>query len=248
MKILLNIATHGDETIGHSVAKEIQKLKITKGEVIVHVANEKAYKLKKRFVDQDLNRSFPGDTHGNHEQKLAAEILPRIKEADLVIDIHSTTSQLKDALIVTKLDKKTRKLVEVINPRYLLYMKVTKNNALISNAKIGIAFEYGKDKDPRAINKTTLDIKKLLSHLGMIDKKFKTSQFQTDFFEVYTTAPKPNGAKLMKSVKNYKLIKKGYVYAVFGKEQIVAKNDFYPILFGEKKYEDIFGFMARKII
>lgn len=169
------------------------------------------------------------------------------KDADLVIDIHSTTSQLKDALIVTTLDKKTRRLIEVINPKYLLYMKVTKNNALISEAKIGIAFEYGKDKDPRAINKTALDIKKLLSHLGMIDKKFKTSQSQTDFFEVYATASKPNGAKLLKSVKNYKLIKKGEVYATVGKEQIVAKNDFYPILFGEKSYKDIFGFVAKKI-
>ena len=247
MKILLNIATHGDETIGHAVAKEIQKLKLMKGEVVVRAANEKAFKLKKRFIDQDLNRSFPGDPHGNHEQRLAAEILPCVHGADIVIDIHSTTSQLKDALIVTKLDKKTRKLVDIINPKYLLYMKVTKNKALISNAKIGIAFEYGKDKDHRAINKTTLDIKKLLSHLGMIDKKFKTSQPRTGFFEVYAIAPKPEGATLMKSVKNYKLIKKGEVYGTVGKEQLIAKNDFYPILFGEKNYEDIFGFIAKKI-
>ena len=109
MKILLNIATHGDETIGHAVAKEIQKLKITKGKVIIHVANEKAYKLKKRFVDQDLNRSFPGNVEGNHEQRLAVNILPIVKSADLVIDIHSTTSELKDALIVTKQNKKTKK-------------------------------------------------------------------------------------------------------------------------------------------
>ena len=247
MKILLNIATHGDETIGHAVAKEIKKLKITKGEVVIHVANEKAYELKKRFIDQDLNRSFPGDTNGNHEQKLAAKILPLIKSMDLVIDIHSTTSELKDALIVTKLDRKTREFIEVISPKYLLYMKVTKNNALISNAKIGIGFEYGKDKDIWVIKNTIYGIKKLLSHLGMIDEKYKKTKVKTKYFEVYKTVPKPTGAKLLKTIKNYKMIKKCQLYAMLDKEKILAPEDFYPILFGEKKYEDFFGFAGKLI-
>lgn len=247
MKILLNIATHGDETIGHAVVKEIKKLKITKGEVIIHVANEKAYKLKKRFVDQDLNRSFPGDINGNHEQRLAAKILPIVKSADLVIDIHSTTSELKDALIVTKLNTKAKELIDVIGPKYLLCMKVTKNNALISNAKIGIAFEYGKDKDVEAIKKTTQGIEKLLSYLGMIDKKFKDSVNKTKYFEVYNTVRKSKGARLVKNIKNYKLIRKGEVYALIGKEKIIAKDDFYPILFGEISYDTFFGFAGRII-
>lgn len=247
MKILLNIATHRDETIGHAVAEEIEKLKITKGEVVIHVANEKAYRLGKRFIDQDLNRSFPGDVNGNHEQRLAAKILPIVKSADFVIDIHSTTSELEDALIVTNLNKKTKELIGVIGPKYLLYMKVTKNNALISNAKIGIAFEYGKDKDIKTIKKTAQGIEKLLSHLGVVSKKIKTSKNNTKYFEVYETAQKPKGAKLLKNIKNYKLIKKGEVYAVLGKDKFIAKEDFYPILFGEKKYEDIFGFVGKMI-
>jgi predicted deacylase len=248
MKIILNIATHGDETIGHAVAKVIEKLKLIQGEVIIHVANEKAYLLKTRFIDQDLNRSFPGDKNGNHEQKLAFKILPIIKEADLVIDIHSTTSQLKNALIVTKFDKKTKNIIDVINPKYLLYMRATKNNALISAAKIGIAFEYGGDKDKKVIQKTISDIKNLLTYLGMIKGKFKKTKSKTEFFDVYGVASKPEGFELKKSIKNYKLVKMGEVYSISGKEKITAKKDFYPILFGEKKYKDMFGFVAKKII
>jgi succinylglutamate desuccinylase len=163
MKVVLNILTHGNETVGLKVAKEIQKLKIKKGELVVHKANELAYKQKKRFIDQDLNRSFPGNPKGNHEERLAVKILPRIALADVVIDIHSTTSGLKDALIVTRVTKAVREYVEVISPKYLLYMRATRNNALISQAKVGIAFEYGSNSDKDALK----EIKRLLAHLGI---------------------------------------------------------------------------------
>ena len=155
MKIILNILTHGDEEIGLKVAKEIKKLNIVEKFFSIQIANEKAAKLSKRFIDQDLNRSFPGKSNGNYEQRLASKLLPVIKSADIVLDIHSTTSNLKDALIVTKLDKETLKYIKIIQPKYALLMNITKSNALISNAKVGLAFEYGKDKNVRVIKKST---------------------------------------------------------------------------------------------
>lgn len=245
MKVVLNILTHGDEVVGLAVAKEISKLKIIKGELIVHRANELAYKKRKRFIDQDLNRSFPGNANGNHEQKLAAKILPLIKSADIVIDIHSTTSGLKDALIVTRLNRKTRELVEIIAPKYLLYMRATKSNALMSEAKIGLAFEYGSNSDKTALSEINLGIKRLLSHLGMIEEKYMKSKRKTLWFDVYKMVPKPEKAILLKSIKNYRLIAKGSKYASCKGEEIRSKEDFYPILFGENSYKDIFGFAAR---
>lgn len=221
MKIILNIATHGDETIGHKVVEKIKKLKLNSyHELIINIANPKAYYIRKRFIDQDLNRSFPGNLNGNHEQRIAAKLFPVIKSADLVIDIHSTTSDLKDALIITKLNKKTKEYIKVIKPKYLLWMKATKNSALISNAKVGIAFEYGSDTSRVAISNTVRDIKNLLGYLRVIDFKNKEH----------------------KKIKNYKLVKSGTVYAKYKNKYIKAKNDFTPILFGEKNYKDIFGF------
>ena len=56
IKIILNILTHGDETIGLHVAEELQKLNINKKNFKINIANSKAYKLKKRCIDSDLNR------------------------------------------------------------------------------------------------------------------------------------------------------------------------------------------------
>lgn len=246
MKIILNIGTHGNERIGLRVAKEIEKLNINKNTLIIQTANEKAFKLNKRCIDQDLNRSFPGKKDGNYEERRAYELTPIIKSVDIVIDIHSTTSNLKDAFIVTKLDKKTREYVEVIEPKYVLNMKATKDTALISQAKVGIAFEYGKDNDPAVIRKITLGIMRLLEYLKIINTNLPKNKIITKYFDVISTVTKPKGYKLLKKIKNYKLIKKGEIFAKKGNIGLVAKEDFYPVIFGEKNYKDIFGFMGKK--
>ena len=247
MKIILNIGTHGNERIGLKVAKELEKLNIDKNTLIIQIANKKALRLGKRCIDQDLNRSFPGKKDGNYEEKLAYELSPIIKSADIVVDIHSTTSALKDAFIVTKLDKETLKYVKVIQPKYVLIMKATKDTALISQAKVGIAFEYGKDNDPAVIRKIVLGIKKLLKYLSIIKVKLPTSKVVTRYFDVGSTTMKPKGYRLLKKIRNYKLVSKEEVYAKKGNTELRATEDFYPIIFGEKNYKDIFGFKGKRL-
>lgn len=248
MKIILNILTHGDERIGLKVAKEIEKLNIDKNTLLINIANETAFKQNKRFIDQDLNRSFPGKKNGNHEERLAYKISSIVKLADIVIDIHSTKSDLRDAIIVTKFNSETKEFIESIQPKYVLIMNVTRDTALISQAKIGLAFEYGKDNDPMVLNKILKDLKKLFSHIGIIANKQKVIPRKTEYFNVYSQANKPKGYKLLKQIKNYRLVSRGQKYATNGKNFILAEDDFYPILFGEKNYKDIFGFMANKSI
>ena len=248
MKIILNILTHGDEKIGLKVVRELKKLNIDEKVFYIQIANEKAAKLSKRFIDQDLNRSFPGKSNGNYEQRLAGKLLPIIKSADIVLDIHSTTSNLKDALIVTKLNKETLKYIKIIQPKYALIMNITKDNALISGAKIGLAFEYGQDKDEKVIKKIVRDIKKVLASVNLISFKYSKSKNTTQFFSVDSEFKKEKDDKLLRGIKNYKLVKKGEIVAKRGDEFLIAKKDFYPVLFGENNYKDIFGFQGKFII
>ncbi len=245
-KIILNICTHGDEKIGLAVVKAVENLRIKNGELIVNIANKKALKLNRRFVDQDLNRTFPGKRNGNHEERLAYKLLPLIKSADIVIDIHSTTSELKDALIVTKIDKATKEYIRIIDPKYVLNMKVLSKGNLISAAKVGLAFEYGKDKDKKVLNKIIVGIKNLLIYEKMIESPKTKTENKITFFSIYKQVEKPTGAKLKKEIKNYKLIRKNQTYANIRHKKIIAKEDFYPILFGNNNYENIFGFAAKK--
>jgi predicted deacylase len=160
MKILLNILTHGDERIGLKVVEKIRELNIPTDILQINLANKMAFEKGVRFIETDLNHSFPGKKDGNYEERLAYDILPAIKMADIVFDVHSTTSELQDAAIVTKFDAETKKYLNIISPKYVLFMKQSSKNSLISDAKVGIAFEYGKDDDRCTIFKIVKDIKK----------------------------------------------------------------------------------------
>jgi succinylglutamate desuccinylase len=126
-------------------------------------------------------------------------------------------------------------------------MKATKHNALISQAKVGIAFEYGKDKSKRALNKMVVDIRRLFQYFGVTKGTLKKKRVKTMYFMVNSVVEKPKGAVLLPHIQNYVLVRKGESYARSGKNLIIAKKNFYPILFGQKNYEYLFGFMANRV-
>ncbi len=89
MKILVIGGMHGNETLGLQVAELLQKNPVKNIDAIL--ANEQAIEANSRFVGQDLNRSFPGDTKSKeYEPRRAAQILALTKKYDVVLDFHNT--------------------------------------------------------------------------------------------------------------------------------------------------------------
>lgn len=247
-KVLIVGCTHGDELIGTWILNELSAIKLLRGSITGILANTRAMERGVRYLESDLNRSFPGNLNGTYEERLATKLLPIIKDADLVIDIHSTRSDLRSAMITTKLSPSTRKLAVAAHAPRLLVMEITKNNALISHAKLGIAFEYGNDSRKSTRVATLRGIKKILQHHKMISgKSYAGQRHKTEVLRVRQAVKKPTGYALAGTVKNFKYIKEGEIFAVNGESSIRAKKGFYPILFGNNTYPDIFGFMGEKI-
>ena len=67
------------------------------------------------------------------------------------------------------------------------------------------------------------------------------------YFNVVSEVTKPREYVLLKKIKNYKIVHKGEVFATNGKNPLIAKESFYPILFGSENYETIFGFKGKRI-
>src|SRR3990167_10700075 len=89
MKILIIGGMHGNEPLGIEIAKRFQDRPIKGVDTIL--ANEKAILNNSRFIEQDLNRSFPGNEDSNeYEIKRACFLLNLCKEYDLVLDFHNT--------------------------------------------------------------------------------------------------------------------------------------------------------------
>jgi succinylglutamate desuccinylase len=256
IKVLVVGSTHGHERIGLEVIKELKKLKIPNDILEFEVGNPEASFKNVPLIESDLNRVFPGDSNGTYEERRAYELSPKIKSADIVIDIHSTnTTDLssESMLIVTKYDEATKKVVDIMNPPVLLVMKYKGDNALISQAKVGIAFEYGNDKSESVLAATLYDIGKLLFNLGLLVNNPYTNirpPTETKVFEVYDSFNKDFTGRyaLDPAVENFKTVNRGKVVCVTeAGQQILANEDFVPILFGESRYTEILGFKARSI-
>ena len=249
--ILVIGCVHGDELIGQKVINKLRGLTISGGTLVTVIANVRAVELRKRFIDRDLNRSFPGNPEGNHEERLAHNLLPLIKKADFVLDIHSTTTDTTSAIILTKINKSIRQLLHVFNPKRIVVMKQeVGKSALVGHCKAGISFEYGKDKSEKAYKETLVDIINILEEYGIIEKKKKrvsNISRRTEYFQIFGTLARPIGFSLEKNIKNFSLIKRGEIIARYNEHTQKASRNFYPVLFGEKAYKEIWGFMAKKI-
>lgn len=89
MKVLVIGGMHGNETLGLEVVRRFQNNPVLGVDVML--ANERAIAKNCRFVEQDLNRSFPGDSNSaKYESSRAFEILKQTKKYDVVLDFHNT--------------------------------------------------------------------------------------------------------------------------------------------------------------
>lgn len=89
MRVLVIGGMHGNEPLGIAIVKLFQKNPVKNVDVVF--ANDLAIEANSRFMEQDLNRSFPGNSESNnYEPKRAAQLLALVKKYDIVLDFHNT--------------------------------------------------------------------------------------------------------------------------------------------------------------
>ena len=108
-KVLVFGGTHGNEwtgvyavnIYGEQLKKQFPSLDIQ----FIH-ANPEAFRINRRFKDEDLNRAFQflhEDIPHSYEHQRAKEIKALIYEDDcFVIDLHTTTSNMGNTIIITR--------------------------------------------------------------------------------------------------------------------------------------------------
>jgi succinylglutamate desuccinylase len=95
--------THGNELTGVYLVNKFDRfpdlLVRDSFECMTLLANPQAIVANRRYVDRDLNRSFANDDLSNpqltgYEEKRAKEIAVQLKNIDLIVDLHSSTSNM----------------------------------------------------------------------------------------------------------------------------------------------------------
>ncbi|PAX52607.1 aspartoacylase [Brunnivagina elsteri] len=155
--------THGNELTGIYLIKKFESLphliQRPSFETVTFFANPKAYAIGKRYYETDLNRCFTRQDLENpnlstYEAQRAKEI-SRIygtggeKQADFVIDLHSTTSNMGLTVILPNLNRFHLELsayLVSINPEIKILYSITQyedNPHLDSISEFGCTVEVG---------------------------------------------------------------------------------------------------------
>jgi hypothetical protein len=223
------VCLHGNEIVGLDLKDRIGS------EIPVFVGNEKAIEKGVRFIDDDLNRIFPGDKEGNYEEQRAVELLGELKPFKNVIDIHSSSSDLELFGIITKPNGEKIELAKKLGLDKLVIMppKFANGKALIDFVECGISLEIGPHESEEHIDKI----------VGAITNT-PNPDHEIGLYEVFEFIRGDDNATL--HVHNFQKVKKGDLIAE-GEKKYYADFDFTALFAGEEAYTGILCLAIKKV-
>ncbi len=234
-------SVHGDEPVGKKAIKKLlqQEIEFQKPVEFV-IANEKALKIGKRFVDTDLNRSFPGDSQSHkHEERLASRLLDRL-EGLKVLDIHSTHSYGRPFATCTSFEGQQMEIIEASGVDKAV--KFSEDVRTLANYVDGVVVEAGYQSSDKAVENALGVIRNFLAYFGAIEREHQESE--VDFFVEHE---KVEGDWDFVA-ENFKQVQKGEVYARRDDEELVAEERFCPVLMSTNGYNGVLGHKASKVM
>ena len=162
--IAITGGTHGNELTGVYLVKKWQKspelIKRSNFETMTKLMNTRAIKEVRRYVEQDLNRSFgihdlDDDSIENYEAKLAKELNDVLgkkgskePKVDFIVDLHTTTANMGLSIVVSNPSTITWRAIAYLSkmePSLKVYrwQGDIENSFVDSMAPHGFAIEVG---------------------------------------------------------------------------------------------------------
>ncbi len=162
-QVMVMGGTHGNEWGGIQLVKNWRAQTPAEWqdypfEVILRLANPDAVRHNRRYLDQDLNRSFRATdlsdpSQQNREMQRARSLQPDLQQVDFLLDLHNTTANMGCTIILSDPAVKQDPLILQlcahlcqIDPRVMLYyMPFNEDDSpyLPSQAKRDLTIEVG---------------------------------------------------------------------------------------------------------
>jgi predicted deacylase len=233
-------SVHGDEPAGKKAIERFLKEDCEFLEPVQFIiANEEALKENVRYLEADLNRSFPGDQDSEkHEERLAAEIAKLVEDTK-VLDLHTTRSYPLPFATFSELNETTRDLLRSAGVKNAGLFP--EESGTLHEQSNGIIVETGFQGTEMAAMNALGVLKNFLAAQGVIDGSYGKSD--PNIFR-HTETVEGDWEFL---AENFKLVRKGEVFAKRSGEQLTAEEDFYPILMSTDGYDGMLGFKAEKL-
>lgn len=259
-------AIHGDEPCGaRAVERLAAEAPAVDRPVKLVLANEEALERGVRYVDADLNRSFPGDAEAaSHEGRLAHD-LGRELRGCTTLALHSTQSCADPFAIVDTADEISRALCPRLPVAALVETDLHTDGRLIEHPHT-IEVECGLQGSDAAAENAYRIVRGFLSTTNALPKADAetsadadtdadandgdgeaSTDEETPVFRLLEPIPKPQGRDYEVFVDNFEHVAAGEAFAGVDGEELTADESFYPVLLSAEGYEDIFGYAAERV-
>lgn len=234
---------HGDEPSGVRAIERLER-RVDRGDLSLRravkliVANPPACDADRRFIEGDLNRSFPGDPEGNLEERLAPQVLDAIGEVP-ALALHATRSHDEPFAFVDPTNPELYDIASSLPVPYLVRTDRERIGALGEHAA-AITVEAGRQG-----RDVTVDAAVALSEgfLKLTDALAgRPPPANPREFVVGDAIEKPPADSYAVHVDNFERVEPGEVFATADGAELVASEVFHPILLSADGYDDIFGF------
>jgi predicted deacylase len=238
--IAVVVGIHGDEVCGPLALERFLEddLPIERPVTFV-VANEEALAANERYLDEDLNRAFPGSSDAEtHEGRLAAEVLAKL-EGCRVLDLHSTRSTPEPFGLYQRLTPGTRQVLQTAGLDRAVDISHVPGGLV--GFVDGVAVECGLKGTEAAAENAERILRNFLAANGVIDADHVRAD--PTVFEVTETV---SGADYEFLGENFVRVEDGEVFARRDDHELRATAAFYPVLMSTDGYDDIVGFSARR--
>ncbi len=236
---------HGDEPCGTIAVETLiaADLDVDRPVKLI-VANEKARAEDVRYLDEDLNRAFPGSPDAKtHEGRLAHELLGEIRGCE-VLSLHSTQSYSKPFALVDELDGHARTVCPYLSVEALVETAGYSEGRLIFYPAV-VELECGlQHSDTAAENAVQLSREFLVAVGALSAEEGRPRYHPLSVFRLEQQIPKPNAERYEVFVENFERVAEGDRFAAADDEPLFAKNPFYPILLSAYGYRNDFGYAA----
>lgn len=235
---------HGDEPVGKTAIEQaISKFKHTKPVEYI-IANEKALEKNRRYIDEDLNRAFPGEQKAlSHESQLAWKIYNHVNVGKTpVLALHSTRSTSEPFILSNSRTEFFEKIALTLPVRKAVINKEISGTIASYDKVIGV--ECGEQQSKASHYFGIRVIGYFLAAFGAID--LFTTKTPVDLFIAKGKTVKETQNDIF-TKKNFEKIEKGEAYGIQEGRPLTAEENFYPFLMSSNGYENILGYKADKV-
>lgn len=238
-------AVHGDEPCG---VRAIERLLAADREferaARLVVANERALAAERRYVDADLNRSFPGDPDADaHERRLAHELLAAV-EGLPTLGFHATVSTDRPFGTVADLTPTKRRVF-----RALPVAEVADFTGVVEGRSVNLPgflnVEAGYQGSAAAADNAYACLVAFLRELDVLPGA--PSPSEPTHYRVQRLVRKEPGVSYEFHAENFERVAAGEAYATADGEPMTAEAPFWPVLMSADGHETLLGYAAERV-